>query len=130
MPDKDIKLGTAADEPQVQTGAAPDMNRYHYPPGKTEPELRPEFANESAPVVTSTTTAAIATEESDAKPLRGPLPADFPGHAALASAGLTTYAKVRKSLDTLEELDGIGTVTAEKIREAISESSEEQEEQE
>lgn len=24
---------------------APDMSRYHYPPGKTEPELRPEFVD-------------------------------------------------------------------------------------
>lgn len=45
MPDEDIKLGTIADEPT--TTAAPDMNRYYYRPGVTEPELRPEFANEA-----------------------------------------------------------------------------------
>lgn len=29
-----------------------DMNRYHYRPGTTEPELRPEFAGEAAGVDT------------------------------------------------------------------------------
>lgn len=45
--EKDIKLGTAADDPVAHL-APPDMNRYYYPPGTTEPVLRPEFANETA----------------------------------------------------------------------------------
>lgn len=45
--EKDINLGTVAEDPAAHL-AAPDMNRYWYPPGKTEPELRPEFVNEAA----------------------------------------------------------------------------------
>lgn len=125
MPDQDIKLGTAADEPKEQDVNAPDTNRYYYPPGKTEPELKPEFANAAA----ASTTEATA-EEVEQPTLKGKLPEDFPGHSALDEAGLTTYAKVRKSLDSLEDVDGIGPATAEKIREAMGESSEEEEESE
>lgn len=28
---------------------APDMNRYYYPPGTTEPQLRPEFVDAEKP---------------------------------------------------------------------------------
>lgn len=52
--------------------------------------------------------------------LKGKLPEDFPGHKALSEAGLDTYAKVRKQLDNLEDLDGIGPKTAESIREAFA----------
>jgi hypothetical protein len=62
--------------------------------------------------------------------LKGKLPEDFPGHAALEAEGVTTYAKVRKQLDTLEEIPGIGEATAAKIREAMNESSEANEEAE
>lgn len=126
MPDQDVKLGTAADEPKAQDANAPDMNRYYYPPGTTEPQLRPEFANAGA----AAPTVSTAVPEAEAKPVRGPLPEDFPGHGALESAGLTTYAKVRKNLDTLEDLDGIGPATADKIREAMHESNPDEEEEE
>lgn len=122
MPDQDIKLGTAADEPKAQDANAPDMNRYYYPPGKTEPELKPEFANEAAASTTETT-----DEEVEQPTLKGKLPEDFPGHGALEEAGITSYAGVRKSLDSLEDVDGIGPATAERIREAMGESPEEQE---
>jgi len=53
-----------------------------------------------------------------AKPsqLRGSLPDDFPGHKPLTEAGFNTYAKVRKQLDNLEDVDGIGKATADRIR--------------
>ena len=45
MPDQDVKLGTAADEPKAPpVDPKTDMNRYYYRPGTTEPELRPEIA--------------------------------------------------------------------------------------
>lgn len=63
------------------------------------------------------------TPKEAAAQLKGKLPEDFPGYGALEAAGLTTYAKVRKSLDTIEEVEGIGPATAEKIREAMNASS-------
>jgi hypothetical protein len=65
-----------------------------------------------------------------AKALKGKLPEDFPGLSALEAEGLTTYAKVRKRLDDLTTVSGIGEATAEKIRAAMNESSEAEEEQE
>jgi hypothetical protein len=62
--------------------------------------------------------------------LRGKLPEDFPGHAALEAEGITTYAKVRKRLADLTDIPGIGDATAEKISAAMGESSEDEEEQE
>lgn len=107
-----------------------NTDRYYYRPGTTEPEMRPEFASEAAAASASTTAPAAGEAEAEQRPLRGPLPEDFPGHGALENAGLTTYAKVRKNLDTLEELDGIGPATADKIREAMNESNPEEEEEE
>lgn len=75
--------------------------------------------------------AGPAVEEHESvKPLRGKLPDDFPGHAALEAEGLTTYAKVRKRIDSLTDVSGIGEATAEKIRAAMNESSEEEEDAE
>lgn len=100
---------------------APDMNRYYYRPGTTEPELRPEIAAAEAEAATKPAT-----------PLKGKLPEDFPGHSALDAEGLTSYAKVRKRIDagTLTDVPGIGDATAEKIQEAMNESSPEEEEAE
>ena len=50
----------------------------------------------------------------------GKLPNDFPGRAALESAGITTYAQLRKGGD-LGEIEGIGPSTKEKIDEALAE---------
>lgn len=127
MPDQNVKLGTAADEPEVPAvDPKTDMNRYYYRPGTTEPELRPEIAEAEAQAAAKS--AEAPAEE--AKPLRGKLPEDFPGHSALADAGITTYAGVRKQLETIEDIDGIGPATAEKIREAMDESSADEEEAE
>lgn len=101
----------------------------YYPPGATEPQVRPDNvppAEESAEVKDELE-AEVAAE---AAPLKGKLPDDFPGHSSLDAAGLTTYAKVRKQLDSLEEIEGIGPATAEKIREAMGESSAAEEEAE
>lgn len=114
-------------DPKIERGsiddpAGPDMSRHYYRPGTTQPELRPEFANEAA---------VAPTEDTEEKPtLKGKLPEDFPGYSALDNAGLTTYAKVRKNLGSIEDVEGIGPATAEKIREAMGESSEEDEEPE
>lgn len=57
--------------------------------------------------------------EEEGKKLRGKLPDEFPGRAELEAEGLDTYAKVRGSLDTVEDIPGIGPATAEKIRKAF-----------
>jgi hypothetical protein len=101
-----------ADQPK-----APEGMEWYYRPGTTEPELRQSEAG-------TETTDETGTQ------LKGKLPEDFPGYGALEEAGLTTYAKVRKSLSSLEEVPGIGPATAEKIREAMGESSESEEESE
>lgn len=62
--------------------------------------------------------------ESEGKELKGKLPEDFPGHSALAAAGITTYSQLRKAGDVTDVV-GIGPATAEKIAEALGESSEE-----
>lgn len=99
---------------------APKGQEWYYRPGTTEPELRPKAASEGE---------AAAEEEAEASSeLKGKLPEDFPGHAALEAEGITTYAKVRKQLDSITEVPGIGDATAEKIREAMSASPEEEEE--
>src|SRR5688572_2981109 len=107
-------------DPKIEPGsigdpAGPDMNRYHYRPGTTEPELRPEIVEAES--------AAASAEPVEDTTLKGKLPEDFPGHTALEAAGLTSYAKVRKQLDSLEEIEGIGPATADKIREAMGASS-------
>jgi len=51
--------------------------------------------------------------------LKGKLPEDFPGHAALAEAGINTYAQLRKAGD-VTEVSGIGPATAKKIAEALA----------
>lgn len=98
---------------------APKGMEWYYRPGTTEPELRPKTAPEGE--------EAEGEEEAPAE-LKGRLPEDFPGHAALEAEGLTTYAKVRKQLDSITEVPGIGDATAERIREAMSASPEEEEE--
>lgn len=52
--------------------------------------------------------------------LKGALPDDFPGHAALAAADITTYAQLRKA-DDVTQIVGIGEATAKKIAEALGE---------
>ena len=61
--------------------------------------------------------------------MRGPLPEDFPGHAALLDVGITTYAQVRKAGD-LTEIAGIGNATAAKIADELAKSGDAEEEEE
>jgi hypothetical protein len=66
-------------------------------------------------------TSEPTTATPDAGDLRGQLPEDFPGKAALAEAGINTYGQLRKYTGDLTEISGIGPATAEKIKDAISE---------
>lgn len=62
-------------------------------------------------------------EEEEATEKKGSLPDDFPGRAALAGAGINTFAQARKARDSEEGLTGIigvGDVTAEAIKEALN----------
>jgi predicted flap endonuclease-1-like 5' DNA nuclease len=62
----------------------------------------------------------VEGEEGAAKK-SGKLPDDFPGHAALEEAGITTYAQVRKAqkADELKDVSGIGDATLANIAEAL-----------
>lgn len=51
--------------------------------------------------------------------LKGKLPDDFPGHAALVEAGINTYGQLRKAGD-VTAIAGIGPATAEKITAALA----------
>lgn len=68
---------------------------------------------------------AEETEEESEEPKpeqKGPLPDDFPGRAALAGAGINTFAQLHKARDSKEGLTGltgVGEATATKIEEAL-----------
>lgn len=112
MPDKDVKFGTAASKPEGAGSNAPDMSRYYYPPGTTEPQLRPEFANESA-----APEPASANVGEEAK--RGSLPDDFPHVELLRSAGITTYAKAKNLNGDYGSVEGIGEMRGAEIDAAL-----------
>jgi hypothetical protein len=57
MADEKIEPGSPADP------AGPDMSRHHYRPGTTEPELRPEFATDTAKTIEPGSSAAPKTAE-------------------------------------------------------------------
>jgi len=61
MAEKDIKLGTAADEAAVDQKT--DTSRYYYRPGTTEPELRPEIAEAEAKKAQQEKTAETAKSQ-------------------------------------------------------------------
>mgnify|MGYP003577716263 CR=1 FL=1 len=70
----------------------------------------------------------VETVEAEEKPvgeievpeeLKGKLPEDFPGHAALSEAGINTFAQLRKAGD-VTEISGIGPATAAKIAERLA----------
>lgn len=65
----------------------------------------------------------MQAERSDSPKKQGKLPDDFPGYAALAAAGISTYAQLRKAGD-VTKIEGIGPATAEKIETALSEDAE------
>lgn len=70
------------------------------------------------------------TTEETATTLRGKLPEDFPGHAALVKAGITSYGKVRAYMKTgeLTSIPGIGDATAAQIEEIMGASTSEDDE--
>lgn len=122
MPDQEIALGKAAEDPNAPA-AAPDMNRYYYPPGKTEPELRPEFANEAAasPEQTNAATGEQADDSDESKPKRGKLPDDFPHVELLRAAGVSTYAQARNLKGDYGSVDGIAETRGAEIDHALAE---------
>lgn len=83
-----------------------------------------------------TKTAEVATDEVEVPPeLKGKLPADIPGHAALDAAGIHTYSQLRKAVakGTPEtpwytDVAGIADKTAEKIAEVLAATPAEEEE--
>lgn len=53
---------------------APDMTRYYYRPGTTEPELRPEFANETpAPAPAKAPEVAVAKPDAEKPAAKKPV---------------------------------------------------------
>lgn len=52
--------------------------------------------------------------------LRGKLPDNFPGLAALNAEGYTSYAQVRKAMKDDVKIQGIADATKAKIREALA----------
>jgi hypothetical protein len=72
---------------------------------------------------TGATLSAETADASTSKTLKGKLPEDFPGRAALEAGGVTTYAQVRKLRDGdgLTSVAGVGDATASQIEEAIKE---------
>ena len=60
----------------------------------------------------------VFVESDEPAELKGKLPEDFPGHAALAEAGINTYGQLRKVSD-LTAIAGIGEATAAKILETL-----------
>ena len=89
---------------------AEDVEKYGL---KTMPE--PSKRDEN---VVNEADAAAVEESEESTELKGKLPEDFPGHAALEAAGITTYAQLRKAGD-VTEVPGIGKATAEKIADAL-----------
>jgi hypothetical protein len=85
-----------------------------------EPEAEPEVAPE--PVAELVKFEDEEPAQVDTAPKPGKLPEDFPGHQALADAGINTFARARKqrdSKDGLTGVPGIGDATATKIEEAL-----------
>lgn len=121
MPNHDIALGKAAEDPGPTT-TAPDADRYWYPPGKTEPELRPEFANESAPVAHVDPEPTDHADESDeSKPKRGKLPDEFPHVDLLRAAGVSTYAQARNLKGDYSSVEGVAEHRGAEIDAALAE---------
>jgi len=61
-----------------------------------------------------------SVSEEPAPQLKGKLPEDFPGHAALDTAGIHTYGQLRKALEGGVKIHGIGSATQAKIDEALA----------
>ncbi|HKS27824.1 MAG TPA: hypothetical protein VJS44_08395 [Pyrinomonadaceae bacterium] len=84
-------------------------------------------ASMTAPDLSNVARASEDAEpETEGKSLRGKLPEDFPGQAALEAEGVGTYAQARKRVKdgTLTDIPGIGDATAAKIAEALGEGDE------
>ncbi len=99
------------DEAPTETGALTEAE---------EPSDGSETASNSGDAELAIEAAAHATE--DKAQLKGALPPDFPGHAALEGAGVTTYAQARKAFRKetgWTHIDGIGPATNTALAEAL-----------
>ena len=77
-----------------------------------------EAAAATEPTAATLTPRAPAESTGAAGEKNGPLPDDFPGHAALAEAGIKTYAQLRKYGD-VTDVPRIGAATEAKIKAAM-----------
>lgn len=96
----------------------PDMNRYYYRPGTTEPELRPEFAAEESGKQAAAQAATAKASSGEEK--KGRLPEDFPHYEQLKAAGITSYGKLRDLKGDYSSIEGIGEARAKEIDEALA----------
>ena len=71
------------------------------------------------------TVAGVDDDEDAGSTLRGPLPDDFPGRSYLETAGLGTYARLRKQVSKGEgwwkEVNGVGEKSYKTIEDALKE---------
>lgn len=84
------------------------------------PDTTPEKPVENKPDVAPEVEPEKAEEPEIPDDLKGKLPADLPGHAALAEAGINTYNQLRKALADDVKIPGIGDATRAKIIEALN----------
>ena len=118
------KVGEAEDAPGTPPVVAPPEVAYAYPDSSQPGGVRVEGekrVGEIKQVEQSPVPVAEPEPEEPNHVKQGKLPEDFPAHAALADAGIHTYAQVRKAIkaETLTDIPGIGEATAAKIAEAM-----------
>jgi hypothetical protein len=123
-----VLAGPSPEAPTDTSGTSPttETEPLASSPASTGPDTSTTPSTEPP---SSTTSSETPSEESP----KGPLPDGFPGLAALADAGITTYARLRKTLEKtgdLTQLKGIGKVTAAKITDALGLPSDESSESE
>jgi hypothetical protein len=75
--------------------------------------------DESHLIAGEDTSAPAEAASEEPAPVDDSLPNDFPGHAALSEAGITTYAQLA-AIEDVQAIPGIGPATAEKIAEAFN----------
>lgn len=103
----------------------------YYPPGATEPIVRPasvppavEKESEPDPEPEQQPVEQVEEQPKEVevlKPKRGHLPDDFPHVENLREAGITTYAKVKALKGDYDSIEGIGEARGQDIDAALSE---------
>lgn len=118
----------AASGASITGGSVADNQRAKQSISSDRPSMQAaEGIENAAPVDPQNKTGETkpeADEQTTATTAKGHLPEDFPGYPALDAAGEATYAKVRARVTagTLTEISGIGTATADRIKEALTEA--------